>query len=530
MSVTQVFAVAQSTPYARLPPVPRPIRLPRLRRRSLTTPDQAAEPTPPEETPAAVTPEAGAEPTAQAETPAAVTPQAETPHAPAPATTESPEPLAASAPDPGEAGARPPWLRPVTLGAGVLVAVGAGLGLGYALFSDEERDPVRLPAVAPTVVIDELPQPASAEEAGPPSLATLNTTRIAGVDPAADAAGVALASYPPSADLGSARLAVIAPAESWQAALAAGSLAAEPLGAPVLLGQTDEIPGFTAEALAALEPTGLKRADDTQIVVIGGVASPGGLKTLEVPGADPAEVAKQIDRARGQLSGREDPAHILVVSSEEAPFAMPAAAWAARSGDPIVFAAGDVVPDATVDVIKRHKGALVYVLGPESVIGKQALKRLEKVAGRAIRVGDEDPVSNAIAFARFLDGDFGWNIVDPGHGFSIANIDRPADAGAGALLAAGGKPGPLLVTDSATEIPEQLGSFLLDTKPGFTDDPTRAVYNHIWLLGDAAAISLPFQAEVDRLTRLERVSSGSGNGILDGVPSAPEPEPPPRKR
>ncbi|MBK5118171.1 MAG: hypothetical protein JJE23_14815, partial [Thermoleophilia bacterium] len=58
----------------------------------------------------------------------------------------------------------------------------------------------------------------------------------------------------------------------------------------------------------------------------------------------------------------------------------------------------------------------------------------------------------------------------------------------------------------------------------------RAVYNHIWLLGDAAAISLPFQAEVDRLTRLERVSSGSGNGILDGVPSAPEPEPPPRKR
>ena len=129
-------------------------------------------------------------------------------------------------------------------------------------------------------------------------------------------------------------------------------------------------------------------------------------------------------------------------------------------------------------------------------IGAKALRKLERTAGRAIRIGADDPVGNAIVFARFTDGTFGWNINDPGHGFAIANTDRPGDAGAAAPLAAGGKPGPLLLTDSATEVPRELRNFLLDTKPGFADDPARAVYNHVWLLGNTSAISLDFQAQV----------------------------------
>jgi hypothetical protein len=179
----------------------------------------------------------------------------------------------------------------------------------------------------------------------------------------------------------------------------------------------------------------------------------------------------------------------------------------------------------------------VYVLGPEDVIANGVLRDLGAAVGdpegdekppserKVVRIEGEDPIENAIAFARFVDGTFGWNINDPGHGFAIANTSRPEDAAAIAPLSAAGKPGPLLLTDSAEEIPRSLRGFLLDTKPGYLEDPTRAVYNHVWVIGDATAISIPFQAEVDRLTALAKVSEGTG--ISDEpLGTGPENEPP----
>ena len=421
--------------------------------------------------------------------------------------------------------------RPAQIAGALLLAGGCGLAIGWAIF-DSDQTAIRLPAVAPTIVIEDAPDPDAAEQIGFPAFATRNTTRVGGIDPTADAAGVALASYPAVGGVGGPRLVVIAPEDSWQAALAAGSLTADPIGAPILLGRQGEIPGLTAEALSGLSPTGLKRADGASVLTIGGVAAPDDLEQISIEGSDPATLAKLIDLQRGRLSGRKNPAHILVASSTDPAFAMPAAAWAARSGDPIVFADGNRVPKATIDVIERHPEASVYVLGPESAIGAKALRKLERTAGRAIRIGADDPVGNAIVFARFTDGTFGWNINDPGHGFAIANTDRPGDAGAAAPLAAGGKPGPLLLTDSATEVPRELRNFLLDTKPGFADDPARAVYNHVWLLGNTSAISLDFQAQVDALTELERVSRGSGIPEFGPAPGTPEDEarPGPSKR
>ncbi|HKJ36210.1 MAG TPA: cell wall-binding repeat-containing protein [Solirubrobacterales bacterium] len=425
--------------------------------------------------------------------------------------------------EPGGEGPLSQLQRPALIASVLLLVAAAGVGIGYLIF-DEGGDSAPPPAVAPTAVIEAAPEPEAAEEIGFPAFATQNTTRVGGPDSVAVAAGVALASSPSVGGVGGPEVVTIAPEDSWQAALAAGSLAARPTGAPILLGRPGEIPGFTAEALRGLAPTGSERGDGVQVVAIGGVASPDDLQAVELTGDDPAELAKLIDRQRGRLSGVENPPSILVTSAEQAPFAMPAAAWAARSGDPIVFADGDEVPQATIDVIERHPDARVYVLGPESVIGKKAVRQLGRTAGRAIRIAGPDPITNAITFARFVDGAFGWNINDPGHGFTIANTDRPADAGAGAPLAAGGKPGPLLLTDSATEMPRELRNYLLDTKPGFTDDPTRAIYNHVWLLGDTSAISLDFQAQVDELTRLEQVSRGAGVPEFDAGQDEPEAE------
>jgi hypothetical protein len=202
---------------------------------------------------------------------------------------------------------------------------------------------------------------------------------------------------------------------------------------------------------------------------------------------------------------------------------MPAAAWAARSGDPILFADGDSVPRGTMNVIKRHPDTPVYVLGPESAISAKTLKKLS-----ATRVGAEDPVDNAISFARFSDGDFGWNINDPGHGFAIANTSRPLDAPAAAPLAAmGGSPGPLLLTDESASVPPALESFLSDVQPGFEEDPTRAVFNHTWIIGNTEAMSIGFQAQVDQLTKLAPVTGATtppgitlpGGGGTDTTPT-----------
>jgi hypothetical protein len=80
-----------------------------------------------------------------------------------------------------------------------------------------------------------------------------------------------------------------------------------------------------------------------------------------------------------------------------------------------------------------------------------------------------------------------------------------------------------------------LRSFLLDIKPGFEDDPTRAVYNHVWLIGDSAVLGARLQAEVDEIVELAEVGPGAGGPVAEAGGSGstglalpddePEPEP-----
>ena len=150
----------------------------------------------------------------------------------------------------------------------------------------------------------------------------------------------------------------------------------------------------------------------------------------------------------------------------------------------------------------------VYVLGPPGAVSDRAFTLIRKVAPRAKRIAAAPhPVAASIAFARYASGGFGWNINDPGHGFVIANASRPLDAVAAAALSASGTWGPLLVTTSSNAPPAPLRNYLLDLKPGYQNDPTRAVYNHVWLIGDAAAISVGFQAQIDDLAEAAKIGS-----------------------
>ncbi len=236
---------------------------------------------------------------------------------------------------------------------------------------------------------------------------------------------------------------------------------------------------------------------------MGDVAAPSDLRATSVSGRDAFALAESIDSFQTQVAGEPSP-RLLIASGDDQAFAMPAAAWAAKSGDPVLFAQKDKLPGPTVRAIKRHEQPSIYVLGPSSVISDSVITRLRKL-GSVKRVSGKTPVENAIAFARYTDGDFGWGLQDPGHGLVFANVDREQDAGAGAALASAGKYGPLLLLDSSKELPTQLENYLLDIQPGYRFDPVRGVYNHAWLMGDEDAISLDLQAHVDQLMEIVRV-------------------------
>jgi hypothetical protein len=50
-----------------------------------------------------------------------------------------------------------------------------------------------------------------------------------------------------------------------------------------------------------------------------------------------------------------------------------------------------------------------------------------------------------------------------------------------------------------------LRDYFLDVKPGYTTDPTRAFYNHVWLIGDQDAIAVAQQGEIDELAELAKI-------------------------
>ena len=252
---------------------------------------------------------------------------------------------------------------------------------------------------------------------------------------------------------------------------------------------------------------GSPQAKGAQLLRIGDVAAPSGVRTSSVSGKDAYALSESIDLFLTEAAGEPSP-NVLIASGDAKDFAMPAAGWAAKSGDPVLFATKNGLPGPTVRALNRHERPGIYVLGPPSVISDGVLAKLRKL-GDVKRIGGRTPVDNAIALARYSDGDFGWGVRDPGHGLVFANTDRPADAGAASALGASGTYGPLLLLDSSEKLPASLESYLLDIQPGYRFDPVRGVYNHAWLMGDESAISVDLQARIDQLMEIVRVKAPS---------------------
>jgi hypothetical protein len=351
----------------------------------------------------------------------------------------------------------------------------------------------------------------AAEKLGFPSSATRNTVRVGGGDPASDAAGVAGALYPATGDSDRPTAVVLVDQDDWVTGIAASVLSGRPIGAPILLTDGNELPPVTDDVLKRLKPKGSDLSKDAQVIRIGPeTARPDGFKTALIEGDNPFEAAAAIDRFFS--AARASPSNdVVLYSADRGEFAMPAAAWAARSGDAVLPVRRNAIPAPIQKALREHERPNVFVLGPESVISQKVLDQLKKrkLARAVNRIEGPTPVENAIAFTRYEKGDFGWGVVVPGYNFTIASSTRPSDAAAAAALGTRGVFAPLLLSDDAEELPPKLEEYLLSVQPGYEDNPGQAVYNRAWVLGDDKAISVRQQAQIDQLTELVPVQGNA---------------------
>jgi hypothetical protein len=342
----------------------------------------------------------------------------------------------------------------------------------------------------------------AATDLGFPVTATKNTTRVAGADPIADVAGVAGAVWPATSDTTRPKAVVLVDKDNWQGGVAASVFAGGEIGAPVLLSDGGDLPAVSSGTLDRLDPPGSDLTSDAAIIRIGSrPPEPDGFKTTTIDGEDVYELAAEIDRFHAVATG-EPSDDVIVASGERAEYAMPAAAMAARSGDAVILAEANDLPAPSVEALRRHEKPDVFILGPETIIGSGVERKLRPLARRVQRVDGPTPVQNAIEFARFQSGSFGWGAEVPGQNFTIASTSRPLDAVGAASLAANGVFAPLLLTDDAETLPRSLESYLLDVQPGFETDPRLSVFNHVWILGDDDVISVEQQGRIDEITAL----------------------------
>ena len=371
--------------------------------------------------------------------------------------------------------------------------------------------------------------PASSKQSAPsgstqltqPGLSTRNTTRIDGADPAVDAAEVALTAFPSIGQLLHPGAVVIAPETDWEASIAASALMARPIGAPLLYSDGATLPAVSTQALSELAPTGARHLNGVQVIRVGDAAPrPAGEKEAVIHGSDPYTITANIDKLLAAIDGRTS-SNVVIASSSNPAYAMPAAGWAAESGDPVLFVDGSVIPAATRQALLSHHQPDIYVLGPASVIPDSTLSALKRY-GSVKRISDTatDPASSSVDFAKYRDppcryaqpcahvpGSFGWAIDSPGHGYVLLNASRTLDAAAASPLSGSGDYGPELLVTNPSTLPQSVADYLSVATPGYTEEgPTAAVYNRGWLIGGPNVISPAVQAEVDLLFEPQPVS------------------------
>ena len=359
------------------------------------------------------------------------------------------------------------------IGAGLAAAAAIGL-VAWALISgplaSDDEPEVETKVVTVEIETDDAGD-APVGPLGFPLVATRNTTRVGGPDPASDAAAIALATHPPSSarrprgggGAGRGRLGVLG-----DRGVGAGGAAAS---RPAARRRRRRAAGADRRRAREAQPArgcrarrcgrlpGRRRRRALRLRLAEG--------RRRVPRGDRRQGRRAARRAvrrrarthrhREQRRARLRDACCGLGRAVGRPGALQRPRRGPR-GRPSMRSSATAAPPSTCSA-------------PRASSPSEAVREIERISPGVQRVGAEGRVANAIAFARYADQDFGWNINDPGHGLVIASTSRPLDAAAAATLSASGKWGPLLLLETPATLPPELSDFLLDIKPGFSDGP-----------------------------------------------------------
>lgn len=289
--------------------------------------------------------------------------------------------------------------------------------------------------------------------------------------------------------------------DDWRVALAYAPLIARPNNA-VLIAAND------ASAQAQVQRFG----------------AAGGNVAGETPsGTDAAQIAATVDDRLAQSNGGNLSANVMIVSSDaDYKFAMPAAAYAARTGTPVLFVGKDTLPPVTVAALqKRSNQARIFVLGASDAVSPAVFEQLKQF-GNVTRIEGGDFYALAVRFAEFRDAsaDFGWGRTGlRPRRFTPTNTilvgtERWQDAIAGAHLAARGKSGALVFTDK-DRLPAVVDNYLWRQRPLFSNTPAEGPFNHVWVVGSFERISYETQAWADYSQEIEQYMT-MGDSAVSG--------------
>ncbi|MBN3524731.1 cell wall-binding repeat-containing protein [Paenibacillus apiarius] len=343
-----------------------------------------------------------------------------------------------------------------------------------------------------------------------PWIATKNTVRVNTDDPVKAAVTVSRTVWPATGDNQRPNGVVLVPDDDWAIAMAAADLIHFPNNGPLLYIRKDGIPDETLSELKRLKPKGSPENGGVQAIVVGDADASVmeqlkqlGLKADVIKGDEPAKLAADID-AYYTRANKEQPRSVIIASADDAKFALPAVNWIAHMPEPVLYVSHQGIPQATADALaKRRKHAVMYVIGPEQAVPARVAKELEAF-GRVVRIQGEDPVQQAIAFAKYKDvkTGFGWGIVSPGHNFSFVREGEEWLAIAQAPFAHMGKHAPLLLM-SGGKVPHEVRTYLESVRPRYNTTPVEGPYNAAWLTGAEGSVMPSVQSEVDALLEIE---------------------------
>lgn len=329
---------------------------------------------------------------------------------------------------------------------------------------------------------------------------TVNTTRVCGenpIDTALEILKIGFSDMEPNA-------VILVNKNQVFDGIAATPLVHFPINAPILFTDGNKI---NKEVLAEIKKLNHESHMGIQVILVGNISKGVkehlehmGICTHQITGCNHYETACEVLKARHMFE------NILIMSGEDYSEGIVSTYWAAHHGDPILFVKKNTIPRCTLEAIKKHGDANIYIVGSTNTVSKEVENALEGLdcVNNVKRISGNSPYSIAVNFAAYKDckTEFGWgrNYKD-GHAFTFGTLDYPMEIIAGVIFAHMGKHTPLLLIKKDC-IPEIVEKYIKAVKvlPKETPKPP---FMHGFILGDVEQISYCTQVEINKLLSID---------------------------